>query len=80
MSDCHVCDVEHRCFYEYKPCECVQRRKFKSLDEMMKEFEGRVVDAILIDEVRNRIKSSMLKREYLLRVDNNEITIRIIPS
>lgn len=31
MSDCQLCDVEHICGYEYKPCDCAQQRKFKEL-------------------------------------------------
>ena len=30
MSDCYICPVEKDCFYEYKPCDCVHQRKFKS--------------------------------------------------
>ena len=39
MSDCILCDVEHKCFYEYKPCECVQHRKFTPSTEVVNDFE-----------------------------------------
>lgn len=29
MSNCNLCPVEKLCCYEYKPCDCVQQRKFK---------------------------------------------------
>ena len=25
---CSTCDVEHLCFYQYKPCDCCNYRKF----------------------------------------------------
>lgn len=28
MSDCQTCRLEAFCFYPYKPCDCVQLRKF----------------------------------------------------
>ena len=28
MSDCQTCPIEPICHYPYKPCECVQQRKF----------------------------------------------------
>ena len=31
MSDCDHCNIEPECGYEYKPCDCVQQRKFKPL-------------------------------------------------
>jgi len=27
-SHCSVCDVEHKCAYPYKPCDCCNYRKF----------------------------------------------------
>lgn len=29
MSDCNTCNWEHLCAYEYKPCDCVHKRKFR---------------------------------------------------
>ena len=29
MSDCNTCNGEHLCAYEYKPCDCFDKRKFK---------------------------------------------------
>lgn len=31
MSDCEYCPVEKQCAYEYKPCDCVNQRKFKAI-------------------------------------------------
>ncbi len=28
-SHCEICDIEDRCGYEYKPCDCCNYRKFK---------------------------------------------------
>ena len=28
MSDCQVCPVNNDCYYPYKPCDCVNQRKF----------------------------------------------------
>ena len=30
MSDCNMCEREHVCDYQYKPCDCVHYRKFVS--------------------------------------------------
>lgn len=30
-SHCSVCDVEKKCGYEYKPCDCCNYRKFKPI-------------------------------------------------
>lgn len=28
MTNCQTCPIEDKCHYKYKPCECVNQRKF----------------------------------------------------
>ena len=39
MSDCQSCDAEPTCYYQYKPCDCVGMRKFKSADDRIADLE-----------------------------------------
>lgn len=36
MSDCPSCPKEHICDYEYKPCDCVNERKFKQPPDLVR--------------------------------------------
>lgn len=35
MSDCQNCKLEHLCVYEYKPCDCVQQRKYREAPDVV---------------------------------------------
>ena len=41
MSDCELCPVEEKCGYEFKPCDCVHRRKFVPITEKPTALRGR---------------------------------------
>lgn len=41
---CSTCDVEHLCFYQYKPCDCCNYRKFTEQQSLpVGEFPGNVI-------------------------------------